>query len=250
MFRKCEVLLHPMFCVRCKFSCVRNMEMVAHFETTEHIEVIEASDRPCIVKESKTQVICKICDSIVAVSKLQDHITAEHLMKVTRGKRNACDTSQFCACCDKQWESESALAVHLARKGGYKPYQCPICNQAFTTNSDLTRHCQSEKHVDVAIKLGTKVPRVTPVSSQSEAATGCQSVEKTVPIGMFMLLKRKATCVSTMDVILGQRNSRNFDSIMRRIQQKAKGFNVNYVIILLIKKVISICIRKRHVICA
>merc|ERR1739838_1139039 len=45
-----------------------------------------------------------------------------------------------CSICDKAFSLSSTLYHHMVTHGGVKPYQCSICDNVFSQKSNLTRH--------------------------------------------------------------------------------------------------------------
>ncbi len=140
-------LLCPLLCVRCKFQCRSNEQMLEHIASREHQMVHETATRPCVMKEVRYKIKCPQCEQVLHSSaQFRQHLKNKHEHQkggIKAGQR------PFCPYCGKRWGSLFAMAIHIRRKHTKeKPFKCNCCSAAFADKYSLTMHNKSQRHIN------------------------------------------------------------------------------------------------------
>ena len=124
-------LLGPLLCVRCKFVTTAHDDLVEHIKSDNHKDSVNKSDRPCVVKESRSNIPCQQCDkTLTSWVKLWQHMKSVHSGSSDNKpmRRRGRVNRPQCPYCDTRWQCEAALRVHIRRRhSGERPYTCEIC---------------------------------------------------------------------------------------------------------------------------
>ena len=158
-----EELLGPLLCVRCKFACYKNLEMITHIESAQHINIIMKSDRPCVIRESRFRVRCRLCSNTFhSATILKKHLETMHSENEQHGRYSRKGPSSkrpVCQYCKKSWPSFFAMEIHIRRKHTKeRPFTCKECDCSYADKYSLTLHFRSKRHLNRAAELGDLRP--------------------------------------------------------------------------------------------
>ena len=145
-------LTGPLLCVRCAFMAEENKDMLKHMNTKEHVDTVLKTKQPCVIREHRYRIRCKLCDQFFhSASRLLIHMHAKHSINVP----NKCK-SPNCPHCGKKFQTFFAMSLHVRRKHTKtRPFKCDHCKMAFSDSYSLKLHEKTKKHLNALLGSNT-----------------------------------------------------------------------------------------------
>ena len=156
-----EQLTGPFLCVRCKYRTVINDDMINHLSSSKHTNVCKKIKRPCVIKEMRSQVPCKMCPVVMhSATQLSRHMRIQHgdlTSSKTKEKTPKAPKNIIAHCdyCKFSCSSHNKLLLHIRMcHKDIKNFHCECCKKSFTDKDRLNAHKQSDRHIKKAEQGG------------------------------------------------------------------------------------------------
>nr|CAH8822606.1 unnamed protein product [Trichobilharzia regenti] len=111
---------------------------------------------------------CPLCskDEIFSRGHLTNHLQ-DHQSNFKRE-----DYKHVCCFCFSELSSNSSLERHLLTHTNHRPFNCNLCDKAFTTNGNLSRHIRTSHQVKTTVTNSfTPISTVTPSTASTSSSS-------------------------------------------------------------------------------